>query len=447
MPRFLLSLLAGALIVMGAFIGWTSGDTFADAAGTTARDIGEAVGGDTAATPRASQSSSGSSTTSGSATSTGTSAGSTSRSTTTTAGSPSATPARPTHSTSTTAGIGRECTKPGPTDAAGMNALFTGLDQQPRLEGADHGGSIKLADGRRFFVYGDTIRDREKVSPFMVRNAVAVVDKGCIQVMETPHDGAAIPDRDARVGYWPMSLRAVPTSGGTRVEVITTRVLKTGRGHFETVGPGLAVFDVPTNRMPRLVSQVDIGPDRDDPTHPTWGAAMWEADGYIYLFGTASNAEKSTFGWSLHVARTRPIGITNPSAWEYWDGTSWVSGRSSAATTEGGTLIPAADGVSHNLSVIQRGGSWYAITKQGDYFGTRLAIWKAPSVTGPWTRHDAGSLANDSALRRYTPLAHPDFPTSSGRLLVSYSQGPQTSKPFFSNPELYRPQFIEVALP
>lgn len=432
MPRSLVSLLATILVVAGAVIGWSSGEDIAGVAGARAREVGDAVSPGDA--PASSRTSSARSTTSGGASR---DPGRSPSSTTT---------PRPTYST-TTSEPGIDCSRPAPTDAAGMNVLFSGLDRQPRLQGADHGGSVRLADGRRMFVYGDTIRDLDVVSPFMVRNAVAVTTQGCIQVMETPDDGPAIPARSSSVGYWPMSLRATPTSSGTRVEVLTTRVLRTGRGLFDTVGPGLAVFDVPTNRMPRLVSRTDIGPDRRDPTYPTWGAAMWDAGEHVYLFGTASNADKSTFGWSLHVARTSAASLTDPSAWEYWDGTRWVRGDPSAATTKGGTLIPAEHGVSHVLSVFQRDDSWYALSKEGDFIGTRLAVWRAPSVTGPWVKHDLGPLANDSSVRRYTPLAHPDLATSSGRLLVSYSQSPLSSSTYRTHPELYRPQFIEVSLP
>ena len=41
---------------------------------------------------------------------------------------------------------------------------------------------------------GDTIRDEGSVSPFMVRNSVAIVDGGCLQPMTGRGGDAVIPD-------------------------------------------------------------------------------------------------------------------------------------------------------------------------------------------------------------------------------------------------------------
>lgn len=339
------------------------------------------------------------------------------------------------------------CRTPAPTSADDLNAILEGLDDEPPLLGADHGESVRLADGRRFFAFGDTIRDDEVVRGFWAVNSVMVLDQGCIRTMTPPGQGAAIPSRSDGVGYWPMSMRAVPTASGSQVQMLATRVRKTGQDEFDSLGPAYVVFDVPSGGAPRLARVTDLGPDRRDPSFPTWGAAMWESGGHLYLFGTASNATKTTFGWSLHVARTTPGGMSNPSTWEYWDGSAWRRGSGREASTPAGTLVPADGGVSHILSVFTRGGSWYAVSKEGDFFGDNLAVWKAPAPTGPWTKHVIAPLTTDDLIRRYSPQAHPDLQTASGRLLVSFSQGPWQSRYFRSHPEMYRPQFLEITLP
>lgn len=343
---------------------------------------------------------------------------------------------------------GVACGTPAPTSADGWNATFRGMDRLPTLQGGDHGASVALADGRRLFVFGDTIRAKP-VQPFMVRNSIMLAQGGCLQAMPVEGDGAVIPAR-GDISYWPMSLRAVPADGGTTVQVITLGVRKvgqSGKGQFETTGSGLATFEVPTGRTPRLVRHVPLGPSSTDPRVPTWGAALTDSGGHLYVWGTASNATKSTAGWSLRVARTTPDQLASPASWEYWDGSSWVRGRPSAAQGPDASLVPADGGVSHILSVVERGGSWYAVSKAGDYFGDTLTVWKAPSPTGPFTEHDVRGLANDSRIRRYMPLVHGDAQVGSGRLLVSWSESPQTSAPYFSNPELYRPRFGEISLP
>lgn len=345
------------------------------------------------------------------------------------------------------------CSRPQPAGADGMNRLMDTLADQPRLQGGDHGGSTLLADGRRMVVYGDTIRDEGSVSPFMVRNSVAIVDGGCLQPMTGRGGDAVIPDDADDTGYWPMSLRAVAVDGGTRVEVITNRVRQVGADDevgddsFETLGSSLVTFEVPTGRMPRLVDQVRLSPDVSDHRVPTWGAAMWDQEGRTYVFGTASNEAKSTKGWSLHVARTAPGSLGDQEAWEYWDGDEWSAEPPPPGDRSAAELIPADQGVSHVLSVFERDGSWYAVSKEGDFVGDRLAVWKADSVTGPWTKHEVRPLANTPDIHRYTPLAHPDFDTPSGSLLVSWSEAPVDHDRYATNPELYRPEFDEIRLP
>lgn len=414
MTRFVVSLLAGVLVVAGGWLGWTRASQVDSviahpAEVLTDQPLGEGSGSE--ADPREPKEA-----------------------------EPAALPTKGTDP-------GRACVIPGPTNAAGMNRLFQQLSGEPTLMGADHGGSVELADGRRMFVFGDTIRDTSVVQPFMVRNSVLIANDGCTEAMPVADGGAAIPD-DGEIGYWPMSLRATAVAGGTKVQVLTSKVKDLGGERFKTVGSALATFEVPTNRTPRLASVLPLGPTSNDPRVPTWGAAMWESDGRIHVFGTASNEAKTTPGWSLHVARATPADLADPDAWDYWDGSRWVTGQPSAALGTSAQIISSADlGVSHVVGVLTRGDSWYVVSKEGDYHGDTLAVWKAPSVTGPWTKHRGRSLANDSEIRRYMPLVHPDFPTADGRVLVSWSESPTTQGPYYSDPQLYRPHFAEIALP
>ncbi|CAM4102857.1 DUF4185 domain-containing protein [Janibacter anophelis] len=395
MTRFLVNWLAGSLVVLGAWFGWTYTEQV-EAAVSSAADLGPTPEGE---------------------------------------------PLR-TEGTE----LGSPCAEPTPVDAAGMNALMDQLDGVPTLEGADHGDSVALADGRRMYAYGDTIRDTDVVEPFMVRNSVLVSNGACVKPMATEHDGPVIPS-DGRLGYWPMSMRATEVEGGTVVQMITATVTVKGTDSFQTSGSNLAVFEVPTNRMPRLVSHEPIGERSTDPRVPTWGASMWDSGSWTYVFGTASNADKSTAGWALHVARSRPDDLGDPDAWQYWDGSSWVTGDRTAAQGEAAELISPHSGVSHVLGVLERDGSWYAVSKEGDYHGAWLSVWKADEVTGPWTKHRIRPLANDTKIRRYAPLVHPDFETASGRLLISWSEAPKKRAPFYTHPELYRPHFAEIELP
>ncbi len=421
MTRFLASYLAGILVIVGGWYGWSRADEVDTRVRELAAPLG-ATGSTTESKPRGAP--------------------------------PEGMLTDPEDRISVTnTPAAQPCSTPKPAGAEGMDRLMDSLGGQPRLKGGDHGGSVLLADGRRMFVYGDTIRDRATVSPFMVRNSVAIADGGCLQPVAGRGGDAVIPDDPDDTGYWPMSLRSVAVDGGTRVEVITNRVRQldaddgVGDDSFETLGSSLVTFEVPTGRMPRLVERTRLSPDTTDRRVPTWGAAMWDHRGTTYVFGTASNASKSTSGWSLHVARTDPDALGDQDAWEYWDGSDWTAEPPAPEDHSPGELIPADQGVSHVLSVFERDGSWYAVSKEGDVAGSRLAVWKADAVTGPWTKHAVRPLASTDDRQRYTALAHPDFETPSGSLLVSWSEAPVDHDRYSTNPEQYRPEFDEIRLP
>ncbi len=151
------------------------------------------------------------------------------------------------------------------------------------------------------------------------------------------------------------------------------------------------------------------------------------------------------FGNSLHVARARIGDLADPAKWEYWTGHRWGHHPDRI-----GTLIPAKGGVSQVLSVFQKNGSWYAVSKRGDLLGTDLVVWKAPSPTGPFVAGPVvASIPTDpkSGLMRYMPLAHPDLPASPGQVIVSYSVNINGYTNLMKNPFRYRPVFLAVPLP
>src|SRR5690606_10612270 len=136
---------------------------------------------------------------------------------------------------------------------------------------------------------------------------------------------------------------------------------------FEVVGPSVALFVVPVGRTPQLMEVRDLGEDDPDRSAPMWGAASYVDDGWLYVYGTATAGEPLVFGHSLHVARVRPVDVTRPRRWTYWDGTRWSEDESSAVE-----LVPASQGTSQTLSVWRSAGTWYALSKQHDFLGSEI---------------------------------------------------------------------------
>jgi len=331
-----------------------------------------------------------------------------------------------------------------PRNVEELNERIESVDDIAGFVGGDVGASTALADGRELFAFGDTVRRPDYDSRTMVRNSMLVLGDGCAGLVQRRNRGALIPDRPDGVGYWPMTIASVELDGHDLVGVMAQRVEQTGEDDlfaFRNLGPAVAIFDVETGQGPVLQRVVDLGEDDPDPARPTWGAAGTVVGDTVYLYGTSRSTD-SGFGWAVSVARARLTDITDQSTWRYWDGSRWQRDEDRAAT-----LIDQQDGVSQTFSVFREGDSWYALSKQSDFVGTDLVLWKAPGPTGPFTAlPPVAKIPSTSSELRYMPLAHPDLFPEPGTMVVSVSRN-TTDGDVQADPSLYRPEFLRIDLP
>lgn len=332
---------------------------------------------------------------------------------------------------------------------AQLNRFVQRVRGDPAFAGGDVGASAELADGRRLFAFGDTLRAPDFDGQMFVRNSMMVVSPACASVVLPADNGAIIPDRPDGVGYWPMSLARIERPGYDLIAVAAQRVRSrdddAGVFAFDILGPSVAVFVVPFGGVPQLIAQQDVGPDRVDVTRPMWGAASAVADGWLYLYGTARPAGATYGGFSLRVARVRPNQAHLLDRWRYWAGTDWQPDDQAAVE-----LIGSIGGVSQTLSVFEQDGTWYALSKQDEVLGRDLAIWTAPGPTGPFTLAARPVAIPSDAITgtlRYLPLAHPDLMPRPGTVVVSYSQNNTDFEEVVNDPRIYRPRFLRVQLP
>jgi hypothetical protein len=326
-----------------------------------------------------------------------------------------------------------------------LDTFMTDALRTPSFQGADVGASVELTDGRSLFVFADTLRSTPFGGRQLIHNSMLLFDGWCARVVSSDDGGAVIPDR-GDVGYWPMSaVYASPdVLAVTAQRVRRTDVVANGVFAFEILGPSIAFFAVPSGDPPRLLGVHDLGPDVADTTRPVWGAATAAADGWLYLYGTA-RPPTWPYGFSLHVARTRPAALADQDRWEYWDGSGWRTDPSAAVE-----LIDAWGGVSQTLSVFEEEGRWYAVSKRGEVLGTDLTIWSAPAPTGPFSvASTVAEIPSDAATGtlQYMPLAHPALLPEPGSVVVSYSRNNTDLGVVLDDPRLYRPRFLRVPLP
>lgn len=327
-----------------------------------------------------------------------------------------------------------------------INTFIHRAQETPGFVGGDVGASTRLSDGRSLWVFGDTLRPEEEPGSSMVSNSMLVMGQDCASVYRSASNGAAVPDRDDGIGYWPMGVVAVPGDEGVdRVAVGLMRVRRKGEGmwDFESAGSSVARFAVPRNGTPELVGVRDLGPDDNSLSRPLWGAAVALDGERVYVYGTSHPGEPYVFGYALHAARTTIDDYLDQSTWEYFDGTGWVRDPAESAV-----LIPAETGVSRVLSVFERHGSWYAVSKQHEFIGDELVIWKAPAPTGPFVETaPVADIPSDEQYLQYTPLAHPDLLPEDDSIVVSWSVNSMDPELLRQNPRIYRPRFLRVPLP
>lgn len=333
----------------------------------------------------------------------------------------------------------------------GLNDLISSLKGTPAFMGADVGADVQLKDGRYLLVFGDTVRSDDFDGPALARNSMMLWGEDCVSVVLPPSKGALIPDRADGVGYWPMSLGVAHRPGYDLVVVSAQRVQTTGGGSFDfaNLGPALAVFIVQNGGTPQLISKDDIGPDDADTARPEWGAALASDKKWVYLYGTAREADATTPGFTLRVARVRAEQVLDSGRWRYWDGSAWRPDPERATS-----ILPEADGVSQTLSVFSErsseGKKWYALSKLGGDLGSQIALWSAPAPTGPFSLvGPVASVPTDTAAGQvtYMPLAHPDILPKPGTVVASYSRNNTDFATIEADPTLYRPEFLRISLP
>jgi hypothetical protein len=168
----------------------------------------------------------------------------------------------------------------------------------------------------------------------------------------------------------------------------------TGSGsgvNFNAIDMRMATFSLPSLTL-QSVTRLPFA----DPAHP-YGATAMLGSGPggtdVYLYGTNSRND--------YVARA-PLGQeTNPSAWAFWSGTTWVSDPAAAAPMRWtGVPLPAGlfgsgEGPAAQPWVVPYGSEFLATSKPADAFSNDVSIYTAPTPAGPWTYTE--QIANTSA--------------------------------------------------
>ena len=73
---------------------------------------------------------------------------------------------------------------------------------------------------------------------------------------------------------------------------------------------------------------------------------------------------------------------------EYWNGSGWSASAASAAPV-------ASRNVANPMSVQWFGDTFVSVTKENEWWGSRLRIDRAPAPQGPWTMVERRTVSGD----------------------------------------------------
>jgi hypothetical protein len=321
-----------------------------------------------------------------------------------------------------------------------LNKLGASVDL-PAWQAGDIGASGRLSDGRLVWLFGDTTRP--KLNPPIVANSMLVSSGKCIAQLLDAQRGPVIPDVSQNVVRWPMSVAIGRQHGHDVVVVLCSRIDRGNSGSFgfTFLGTSAAVFTVAAGQAPQLAKVVDITPDSRNEEQVNWGAAATIHAGWYYVYGTRLTGQKYDFGRELYVARTPLADPGNRKRWQFWDGQRWQPHVGKAHL-----VLPSQGGVSQTLSVNAVGNGFVAVSTRNGDISNFVYKWTAPNAWGPWTpvKELKAPGGFDTGKLEYAPLAHPEVALASGDLLVSISRNTTDLSRLMKNPQVGRPEFVQL---
>ena len=274
------------------------------------------------------------------------------------------------------------------TDPSGLNRFF---DDGPALAGADYQRAVSLPDGRVLWFFQDVFfRGRNGAATF-AHNAGLVQNGTCFTLLQSGNYASPgeylFPDRTQRHSHWFWPLSGAMGADG-RFHLFVAETRENGPTYLsftEPIATWKVVIDLTTMQI------VDRRPAANS-SAALYGFSVESTNDYSYLY---SHCHRQ-FGWDafpfvdppvyvhdwdcadrMTVARVPRGQFDQPPA--YWNGSSWSQDPAAAVN------IVSADRLVSASQMYLLDGKWIAITKVGDWFGTRIEIDVATQPQGPYT--------------------------------------------------------------
>jgi hypothetical protein len=274
------------------------------------------------------------------------------------------------------------------TNPSGLNRFF---DNGPALAGADYQRAFALPDGRVLWFFQDVYFRGRNGTALFAHDAGLVQNGTCFTLLQSgnyANPGEYLfSDSTQRHQHW-----FWPLSGGMGAD---------GRFHLFVAemrenGPTYLSFTEPiaTWKVAIDLTTMQIVDRRPAPNSSAslYGFSVESAGDYSYLFAHCHRQ----FGWDafpfvdppvyvhdwdcadrMTVARVPRGQFDQPPA--YWNGSTWDADPAAAVN-----IVPG-DRLVNASQMYMLNGKWVAITKVGDWFGTKIVIDVASQPQGPYT--------------------------------------------------------------
>jgi hypothetical protein len=270
-------------------------------------------------------------------------------------------------------------------DAADLTAAFAAAPDG--LHGADYQRAIDLPDGRRLWTFQDAYVARPGRADALVHNVAVVQDGACFDLL---HGGTA--DRPAawlagdattpfQRWFWPLGA-TLPGDGTIRIFV--AELVERGSHYLANATP-VATWIATVDAATLQPIAFEPAPDLSAALYG-WSVASDQRFTYLY----AHCYRQFGFGFLGHDPCTANVTVARTShdlqrPLQYWNGTRWVPYPGAAANIAATTAPDRTPRTINPTQVTHAADRWIAVTKEGDWWGTRIYLDTALRPTGPWT--------------------------------------------------------------
>ena len=303
--------------------------------------------------------------------------------------------------------------------------------------------SVALPDGRSIFLIGDSfvtpvVNGARSKSAHMYRNTYIVYDPKTskatpIYEVNGPNTSAAVPPGHPYEDRWYWPGDGFVMDGNLYVFQSVMYMAGEGMWGFAFDRVHLLQYSLPDIK---LVRDEPINFYSTEEIH--YGAAAMTEGDYVYIYAQVDLENGLDPKTAVYCARATKDNLWG--AWEYYNGSDWVTGSSAAAELKGLSSIP----VSSQFNVFKLRDKYVLLSENKKLWVHEIYTFVSDTPYGPWShKRTIYTVPNfaDENLMCYNAMAHPQF-EKDDMILISYDMNTSSGDQQAEDVSTYRPRFF-----